>query len=687
MVVLTKYCEMDDDGSRNKRSFIRRMFWSPAPQRPSPLISNPPPERRPLRSVPCSGPQYKVDPDVLVKDFVEKETKYMGTIDDVCMDFDTNDRCSLLSIVDEKRKVNQLPRLLSYKNDVIMSFSVHDIKISCRDGEELIHRIPTHKIASTGFIQDGREVILFIKFGSKINSDMCNISFFSCESREGAEELCSLTHQLFQLVYTQSTMEFFDKSIQDGASTPKHHSYSTDDSVDKRNTIKLSTVVPVTGVSANGSTLSHELYSSHRTSPVDDTAIINEGENSKISSPSSAPSSMHRSHNHSNSGIGFSSPISSASTPSSPSGSSRRRKNRRSESSSGSYSHTSTHQLQLKEYIAVLKERLTSEELSRFAQDLHHFRTRGLPIEQFCEHLMQIYQEHRKSLLLGMRHFIPDSCDRAYFEQFLLEHNVTTIEDDTKQWWGRHPDSRTTSETEESSAHSNPMPLEHMTEMSSGSDQTSAASVHSHSDELEAVMSGVEQFQLGDIDSSTLKHEQTDQPSSSQSCHDNDIMIGNEEGDSPLLRSGENSEPYDPNLLSPRRNVNVERQTIFKRKSRGKSPSATEFGAPYPSIAVEESVETEDAKPNETKLKKTKKKVKEKSLTSDKDTKKKRKSKKTELSGQQSDELLHDKQTTIVPEPAQYDDVIPASVTSQPKPEHRKKKRHKHVAVGVVTHL
>jgi len=35
----------------------------------------PPRERRPLRSVPSAGPQFKVDPEVLVKEYVEKEIK------------------------------------------------------------------------------------------------------------------------------------------------------------------------------------------------------------------------------------------------------------------------------------------------------------------------------------------------------------------------------------------------------------------------------------------------------------------------------------------------------------------------------------------------------------------------------------------------------------------------------------
>jgi len=42
-----------------------------------------------------------------------------------------------------------------------------------------------------------------------------------------AQEICELTQQYFQIAYTSSTMDFFDKSIRDGALTPNQHSYST----------------------------------------------------------------------------------------------------------------------------------------------------------------------------------------------------------------------------------------------------------------------------------------------------------------------------------------------------------------------------------------------------------------------------------------------------------------------------
>lgn len=38
-----------------------------------------------------------------------------------------------------------------------------------------------------------------------------------------AEELCSLLSQVFQIVYTESTIDFLDRAIFDGASTPTRH--------------------------------------------------------------------------------------------------------------------------------------------------------------------------------------------------------------------------------------------------------------------------------------------------------------------------------------------------------------------------------------------------------------------------------------------------------------------------------
>lgn len=51
----------------------------------------------------------------------------------------------------------------------------------------------------------------------------------------------------------------------------------------------------------------------------------------------------------------------------------------------------------------------------------------------------------------GMRHFIPESKDRCYFEAFLRRHNIETGSDDVR-WWDQPPKSRTLSETDGSIA-------------------------------------------------------------------------------------------------------------------------------------------------------------------------------------------------------------------------------------------
>uniref|UniRef100_H2ZD46 PID domain-containing protein n=1 Tax=Ciona savignyi TaxID=51511 RepID=H2ZD46_CIOSA len=245
MVVFVNY-EMEEETRRSKRGGIfRRMFtsqsWSETRRQSSLFLGQNclARERRPLRSVPTIGSNYKVDPDVLANHYVEKEMKYLGTISDVRHDFDPNNRTQILSLLDEKRKIGQLPWELSWKHDVIVSFSAHNIKLLWRDGEKLIHRIPTHQISAAGLVKDDNRVFQFFKFASELNSEMCNLVILTCETKEFATEICSLTQQLFQLVYTDSTMDFFDKSIQDGAITPKNNSYSTDSSSEKKDTVQM----------------------------------------------------------------------------------------------------------------------------------------------------------------------------------------------------------------------------------------------------------------------------------------------------------------------------------------------------------------------------------------------------------------------------------------------------------------
>nr|BAA81908.1 HrPET-3 [Halocynthia roretzi] len=463
MVIFLQF-EMEDDGRRNSKKvgIFKRVFSggrpSPSDSRRkyvggSPLL---PRERRPLRSVPLAGPHYRVEPDVLVSSFVEKEAKYLGTVMSIPCDFDPSKRAALLKIIDEQRALKLMPQTLTYKDDVIVSFSVHNINLCERDGEKLIHRMQTHKIAAVGYARDDSYHLVFIKFASDLDSGMCNLVVLSCETKNAAEELCSLAQQIFQLVYTASTIDFLDKSIMDGALTPKNHSYSTDDS-DKKDTATVSSREHIsfgidkgadslsfpstsrsTAVDANGH--SGYRFNLPRKNFIDPLLDLPAGSSSTF--PQSTTS--QRAHRHSGSSGSSSNnnatPATCASTTTlvSPVSSTR--------------TFPVHRELQLQDYITVLKEQLTKVELQDFAALLHQFRTGAIKIEVFCQKLLEMYTEKRKSLLLGMRHFIPNKSDLTYFNTFLKSNDVEDI--GSSSWWAQPPNSNawTFSETEESTA-------------------------------------------------------------------------------------------------------------------------------------------------------------------------------------------------------------------------------------------
>ena len=64
--------------------------------------------------------------------------------------------------------------------------------------------------------------------------EACCLMILAAESKVAVEELCCLLGQVFQIVYTESSIDFLDRAIFDGASTPTHHlSLHSDDSSTK----------------------------------------------------------------------------------------------------------------------------------------------------------------------------------------------------------------------------------------------------------------------------------------------------------------------------------------------------------------------------------------------------------------------------------------------------------------------
>ncbi|KFP61256.1 Malcavernin, partial [Cariama cristata] len=299
-------------------------------------------ERRPLHTVVVSLPD-RVEPDVLLNDYIEKEVKYLGQLTSIPGYLNPSSRTEILHLID-------------------------NAKLVWRDGEDLILRVPIHDIASVSYIRDDSSHLVVLKTaqdpgispsqslcaesskaltsGSLSESgvvpvEACCLVVLATENKVTAEELCSLLSQVFQIVYTESTIDFLDRAIFDGASTPtRHMSLHSDDS---------STKVDVKE--------SYETEASTFSFP----ETLDAGDNS--------PSSF--------------------STQQSP---------HIKTVSESELSTTATELLQ--DYMMTLRTKLSSQEIQQFAMLLHEYRN-GASIHEFCINLKQLYGDSRKFLLLG----------------------------------------------------------------------------------------------------------------------------------------------------------------------------------------------------------------------------------------------------------------------------------------------
>uniref|UniRef100_A0A8C6AER0 CCM2 like scaffold protein n=1 Tax=Marmota marmota marmota TaxID=9994 RepID=A0A8C6AER0_MARMA len=93
--------------------------------------------RRPLHSMPLYPPDYLIDPQILLCDYLEKEVK-----------------------------VSELPLKTTAEQDSILSLSARCLLLTWRDNEELILRIPTHEIAAASYLQDDALHLLVLKTGT-----------------------------------------------------------------------------------------------------------------------------------------------------------------------------------------------------------------------------------------------------------------------------------------------------------------------------------------------------------------------------------------------------------------------------------------------------------------------------------------------------------------------------------------
>uniref|UniRef100_A0A8C5MWL3 CCM2 scaffold protein n=1 Tax=Leptobrachium leishanense TaxID=445787 RepID=A0A8C5MWL3_9ANUR len=379
---------MEDDGKKSKKPGIvspfKRVFLKGEKGRDK-KAQEKVTERRPLHTVSLSQTDHRVEPDVLLNDYIEKEVKYLGQLTSIPGSLNPSSRTEILQLLDSAKRLHQLPAQLSQDQDAVISLSAYNVKVVWRDGEDIILRVPIHDIAAVSYVRDDCMHLVLLKTaqdpgispsqslsaesGKLLTSgslsecgmapvEACCLVILATETKVAAEELCLLLGQVFQIVYTESTIDFLDRAIFDGASTPTRHvSLHSDDSSNKVDVKE-----------------SYDLEAS--------AFCFQDPADTDGSSPSSV-SNLHSPHDK---------------TP-----------------SEGELSATAAELLQ--DYMMTLRTKLSSQEIQQFAMLLHEYRN-GASIHEFCINLRQLYGDSRKFLLLGLRPFIPEK-DSQHFENFL----------------------------------------------------------------------------------------------------------------------------------------------------------------------------------------------------------------------------------------------------------------------------
>uniref|UniRef100_A0A8C2AMP3 CCM2 scaffold protein n=1 Tax=Cyprinus carpio TaxID=7962 RepID=A0A8C2AMP3_CYPCA len=216
-------------------------------------------ERRALHTFSLSLPDHRIDPDILLNDYIEKEVKYLGQLTSVPGYLNPSSRTEVLQLIDNARKSHQLAGQLTSEQDAVVSLSAYNVKLVWRDGEDIILRVPIHDIAAVSYIRDDSLHLVVLKTaqepgGSPCHStemsksptlsslsesgavlvEVCCLLVLAVDNKAAAEELCLLLSQVFQIVYTESTIDFLDRAIFDGATTPiRHLSICSEDSSSK----------------------------------------------------------------------------------------------------------------------------------------------------------------------------------------------------------------------------------------------------------------------------------------------------------------------------------------------------------------------------------------------------------------------------------------------------------------------
>uniref|UniRef100_A0A7M4ELG7 CCM2 like scaffold protein n=1 Tax=Crocodylus porosus TaxID=8502 RepID=A0A7M4ELG7_CROPO len=235
------------EAKKGKRGFvspIKRLVFPKAARRQALRSSF---YRRPLHSVPLYPPDYLIDPQILLHDYVEKEAKFLGHLTWVTSSLNPSSRDELLQLLDTAR-LKELPLKTMPEQDSILSLSARCLLLTWRDNEELILRIPTHEIAAASYLRDDALHLLVLKTGARAPlppppaplcgpgrmvpspaapsqetspEAYCNLVILAVANRDAAEESCALICQVFQIIYGDHSIECVDRAGYHYTSTPE----------------------------------------------------------------------------------------------------------------------------------------------------------------------------------------------------------------------------------------------------------------------------------------------------------------------------------------------------------------------------------------------------------------------------------------------------------------------------------
>lgn len=305
---------------------------------------------------------------MLLETQLDREVKFVGIIRDIAIDLDPTNRTEILRVIDFGKQEKRLPRVLRPEHDVLFRMSAYSIKLLARENREKLElHVPIHQVAAISYVHEDDLHIVSIKFGDfdfqkkQIIEEpqACHLAVLYCESKNVAEDICSMADNFFQVAYTEATMRFFDKALVEKALTD----YAASSSYKSPASPKMG----IHGHLENGTLgfLSHSNLS------------LGNGTLSTAASRSVIWSARQESDSE----------LSAA-----------------------------ANELIL-DYMRKLYKKLNNEELQRFAMLVKAWHT-DLLFSEFCNKVRDLYGPDRKHLLADMRPFIP-AKDSAFFENFI----------------------------------------------------------------------------------------------------------------------------------------------------------------------------------------------------------------------------------------------------------------------------